>query len=165
MRGLLVSLLAACLASSLGAQVVPGLFGYLVSGTGGTSGEHCHTFDCTPRPHTATAGETLTLRVNAPRLGFFAIGISLSATSCTPLPFAGNALVLDGPLATLTVGTITQVNLWRSCWGGHLEWPLPLPASLPPGFTFATQAVAQTPLLTAPGSMASLSVAVRTTIR
>lgn len=150
--------------SALAAQIRPGVFGYLVQGTGGAAGEFCHQFDCTPRPHSAVAGETLRLTINAPERALFIIGASFSATSCLSLPIADNALVLDLPLATLAVGVVNRPSPVLACWGGTVDVPLPLPPVVPSGFTFATQAVAEVPGIQ-PGAPISFSVAVVTTVR
>src|SRR5262249_30260879 len=89
--------LAAALAlpsAGVTAQVRPGVFGSQGTSPAGTAGEFCFTFDCTPRPLTCTAGDTLTLRVNAPFQNLYVIGASLTATSCTPVPPLSNALVI-----------------------------------------------------------------------
>lgn len=159
MRFPLVLLLTAAAAV---AQVHPGIFGYQVQSMSGTSGEFCFVFDCTPRASTAVAGETLTLRVNAPLQAFFAIGVSLGATSCLPIPPIGNDLVLDPPVFTLAVGFVSTPSPILACWGGTQTVLLPLPPTLPQGFTFATQAGAAVPS-TSVNSVA-FSVAVLTTI-
>lgn len=161
-RSLLAVLLLVASGDAL-AQVRPGIFGYQVSGVNGTGGDFCHTFDCTPRTLDATAGETLTLRVNAPLQALFAIGASFSATSCVTLPFAANMLVIDAPVVTLTVGVVSQGSPILSCWGGTQPTPLALPPGLPVGLSFATQALAVMPILGGTGP--AFSVAVVTTIR
>jgi hypothetical protein len=159
MRFPLVLLLTAAAAV---AQVHPGIFGYQVQSTSGTSGEFCFVFDCTPRPSTAVAGETLTLRVNAPLQAFFAIGLSLGASNCVPFPLIHNDLVLDMPIYTLAVGVVSTPSPILACWGATETVLLPLPPNLPQGFAFATQSVAAVPS-TSVNSLA-FSVAVLTTI-
>jgi hypothetical protein len=105
----------------------------------------------------------LTLRVNAPLQALFAIGASFSATSCVSFPFAANALVIDPPVVTLTVGVVSQGSPILSCWGGTQATPLALPPGLPVGLSFATQAIADVPLLG--GNGLAFSVAVLTTVR
>ncbi|GAB4150989.1 MAG: hypothetical protein Fur0037_19670 [Planctomycetota bacterium] len=155
--------LAAALSVTASAQVRPGIFGYLVQGQNGTAGEFCHVFDCTVRPHAATAGETLRLTINAPLHAPFAIGISARATSCLPLPFAANMLVLDPPIATLAAGLVSQPSPILACWGGTVSVPLPIPRGLPPGLWFATQAICL--MQTTTGYQPAFSIAVGTTIR
>ena len=158
------AILAALLfVTALPAQVRPGVFGHTVTGVNGTAGEFCHMFDCTPRALGITAGETLTLRVNAPHQALFAIGASVSATSCLSLPIASNMLILDQPIVTLAVGLVNQQSPILSCWGGTVSVPLAVPASLPIGVSVATQAVADVPGLGGP--QLAFSVAVRVTTR
>src|SRR5690242_19193859 len=92
--------------TALRAQVHPGIFGHQMTGVNGTAGEFCQVFDCTPRTFNVQAGETLTLRVNAPLNALFAIGAAFSATSCLSLPVAANSLILDQPIITLAIGTV-----------------------------------------------------------
>jgi hypothetical protein len=146
----------------LGAQVAPGVFGYQVVSSTGTAGEFCLVFDCTPRTSTCTAGETLTLRVNAPQSSFFAIGASLSATGCISLPGIDNSLVIDLPIVTLAVGIVANASPALSCWGGTVSVPFTVPAGVPHGLSFATQALAEVPDRNGTGP--ALSVAVITTI-
>ncbi|MCA8948891.1 MAG: hypothetical protein KDE27_05270 [Planctomycetes bacterium] len=152
------------LAAPTAAQVIPGMFGYLVTGQNGTAGEFCWQFDCTPRPLRVVAGETLTLRVNAPLSSFFAIGASFSGTSCLPVPGVMNALVLDPPIVTLALGVVSQSSPILACWGGYDTATLALPGWLPPGLSITSQAVAVVPSLTGPNGP-SLSAAVETTVQ
>lgn len=157
-------LLAATLATaSLAAQVRPGIFGHLVQGQNGTAGEFCLQFDCTPRPLAVVAGETLTLIVNAPYQAPFAIGLSLSATSCIALPFAANQLILDPPFVVVALGLVSQHSPILACWGGRDAATLPLPPGLPLGLQFATQAICE--MQTLSGTMPAFSVAVLATVR
>jgi hypothetical protein len=156
--GILIALIATPMAV---AQVRPGVFGFQVQGQNGVGGEFCHVFDCTPRQFTAVAGETLTFRVNAPLQAPYLIGASLTATSCLPLPFLVNDLILDGPIV-LAVGVVSTGSPILACWGGTDTLMVPL-AGLPSGLSFATQALAVVPTLT--GADAALSVAIVTTIQ
>lgn len=151
-------------APELRAQVRPGIYGYLVRGQNGQAGEFCRVFDCVPRPLPVKAGETLTLTVNAPWQSPYGIVLSPSATGCVPLPGIANLLILGGPFYTLTLGIVSQPSPILSCWGGKQDFFLPLPASLPVGFQFATQAVAIVPLATG-GDGPAFSVAVEATVR
>ena len=160
----LLSLAALATALSLTApahaQVLPGVFGYQVTGQNGTAGEFCWQFDCTPRQLTVASGETLSLRINAPYQNFFAIGASFSATSCTSIPGIENRLVLDPPILTLALGVVGQSSPILACWGGMENVPLGLPS----GLQFTTQAVAVVPSLTSPTAVA-MSVAVTTRVQ
>jgi hypothetical protein len=158
----LAAALACVVAARLDAQVRPGVFGYQVVSSTGIAGEFCLQFDCTPRASTCTAGETLTLRVNAPHNNLFAIGASLSATSCLSIPGIGNMLVIDPPIVTIAVGIVANVNPALACWGGTVQVPLTVPAGVPHGLSFASQALADVPGLN--GTAPSFSVAVITTI-
>jgi hypothetical protein len=149
-------------AARLEAQIRPGVFGYQVVSSTGTAGEFCLVFDCTPRASTCTAGETLTLRVNAPQNNLFAIGASFSATSCLSIPGIANALVIDPSIVTLAVGVVANPFPALSCWGGTVQVPLAVPAGVPHGLSFATQALAEIPGLN--GLAPAFSVAVITTI-
>lgn len=144
------------------AQVRPGVFGFQVSGLNGVGGEFCHVFDCTPRLFTAVNGETLTFHVNAPLQAPYLVAASLTATSCLPLPFLVNDLILDGTIVTLAVGVVSTGSPILACWGGTEPLTLPL-AGLPSGLSFATQAFAVVP--TTSGADAAASVAIITTIQ
>ncbi|HLQ38943.1 MAG TPA: hypothetical protein VK348_14130 [Planctomycetota bacterium] len=161
-RILTTSALVALCSGSITAQVRPGIFGHLVMGVNGTAGEFCFVFDCTPRPFTAHAGETLTLQVNAPFQTLFAIGASFGANSCVSFPQVGNMLVLDQPVVVLMAGMVSHQSPILACWGGFEQVSLPLPAGLPSGLSFATQAAAEVPTLN--GTAPVFSVAVQTTI-
>lgn len=152
------------LAGASTAQVIPGVFGYRVTGQNGTAGEFCWQFDCAPRPLTVVAGETLTLTINAPFQNFFAVGASFSATSCTPIPGIENALILDAPIVTLALGVVSQSSPMLACWGGFDNVSLPLPNGLPTGLAFSTQAVAVVPNATTIDGI-SFSVAVTNTVQ
>lgn len=158
------ALFAATMSQVCAAQVVPGNFGYEVQGQLGTNGTFCWYFDCVPRPLTVISGETLTLRVNAPLGNFFAIGASFSATSCLPIPGIQNNLILDPQVVTIAIGAVTQSSPILACWGGHETVALTLPAGLPSGLQFTTQAVAAVPNLTSANGV-SFSVAVQKTVQ
>jgi hypothetical protein len=144
------------------AQVVMDRFGYQVTGQNGTAGEFCWVFDCAPRTLAVVAGETLTLRVNAPFQAFFAIGASLGTANCVTIPGIANALLLDpNSLVILASGTVSQPSPILSCWGGYEQVPLQLPAGLPTGIWFASQAIAD---LTPPFGLA-FAVAVVATVQ
>ena len=144
------------------AQVALDRFGYLVTGQNGTAGEFCHVFDCTPRALAVVAGETLTLRVNAPFQSFFAIGASFSAPNCAPIPGFANALVLDLPIVVLAFGAVSQQSPILSCWDGTHQVPLVIPAGAPQGASFASQAIAD---LQGPTPGLAFSVAVVATVQ
>lgn len=155
-------LAAAIPGSAAPAQVLIDRFGYQVTGQNGTAGEFCWVFDCTPRPLAVVAGETLTLRVNAPFQTFFAIGGALGPAPCVPIPGIANALLLDpASLVILASGTVAQPSPILACWGGFETVALPLPAGLPLGFAFVTQALADLP----PATGLTFSVAVRATVQ
>jgi hypothetical protein len=144
------------------AQILLDRFGYLVTGQNGTAGEFCWVFDCAPRPLAVAAGETLTLRVNAPHLTFFAIGGALGPAPCLPIPGIANALLLDpASLVILASGVVGQSSPILACWGGVEQVPLVLPPGLPPGFSFHSQAIAD---LT-PSLGLAFSVAVHATVQ
>ena len=140
-------------AASTPAQVVMDRFGFLVQGQTGTAGEFCWVFDCNPRQLAIVSGETLTLRVNAPHQTLYAIGASSGAHNCVPIPGFANALMLDFPFFVLSFGLVSQMSPILACWGGVEQVQLQLPSGLPPGVSFAAQAIAdlqnpmsQTPL-------------------
>jgi hypothetical protein len=108
------------------------------------------------------AGETLTLRVNAPMNMLFAIGASFSATSCISLPIAANSLILDQPIVTLAIGTVNTPSPVLACWGGTVTVPLQVPQTTPIGLSFATQAIADVPNLN--GNRLAFSVAILATV-
>lgn len=156
-----LTILALTATAALRAQVRPGVFGHQVTGVNGTGGEFCLQFDCTPRTFNAQAGETLTLRVNAPLNVLFAIGASFSATSCLSLPIAANSLILDQPIVTLAIGTVNTPSPILACWGGTVSVPLAVPPNTA-GISFATQAIADVPNVG--GSRLAFSVAIVTTV-
>lgn len=163
------TMIAALAAAGLAAdtstcQVLPGVFGYQVTGQNGTAGEFCWQFDCAVRPLNVVSGETLTLRVNAPFQNFFAIGAAFSATSCVPIPGIENALILDAPIVTIALGVVGQQSPMLACWGGFQTVALPLPNGLPVGLSFSTQAVAAVPTL-GNSNGAAFSVAVQKTVQ
>jgi hypothetical protein len=162
MHALAPFVLAALAAGTVHAQVVLNRFGHQVTGQNGTAGEFCWVFDCTPRQLAVAAGETLTLRVNAPFQTFFAIGASLTATNCAPLPGFVNALILDLPVVVLAAGPVSQSTPILACWGGYEQVPFAVPPGLPLGFSFTTQAVAD---LQGPTPGLAFSVAVRMTVQ
>jgi len=160
--GRFAAMLSLVAAARLEAQVRPGVFGYQVTSSTGVAGEFCHVVDCTPRASTCTVGETLTLRVNAPFNNLFAIGASFSATSCLQVPGIANALVIDLPVVTLAVGVVSTPSPVLACWGGTVAVPMQIPAGVPHGLSFATQALADVPGTA--GTAPAFSVAVITTI-
>jgi hypothetical protein len=159
----LTFLLAALAATAAApAQIALDRFGFQVIGQNGTAGEFCWVVDCTPRPLGVVAGETLTLRVNAPFQQFFAIGGALGTVPCVPIPGIANALLLDpSSLVILASGVVAQPSPILSCWGGYQLVSMPLPNGLPLGFSFAAQAIAD---LT-PTTGLAFSVAVLATVQ
>ena len=159
MRILLTPVVLLLAGALVPAQVAIDRFGYLVTGQNGTAGEFCWIFDCTPRPLAVVAGETLTLRVNAPHLAFFAIGASLGPGPCVPVPGIANALLLDpGAIVVLASALVGQPSPVLACWGGVEQVPLALPPGLPLGVSFHSQAIAE--LTPAWGLAFSVAVAV-----
>ena len=156
---LLASLLGA---STVQAQIRPGVFGFTVTGVHGSAGEFCWTFDCVPRQARADRGETLDLVVRAPWSAPYAIGISPGAGRCLQLPFIANQLVLDSPVFVAALGLLSQPSSIRACYGGFQQLQLRIPYFLPPGFQFALQAVAVVPTLG--GIAPAFSVAVQITV-
>ncbi|HEX6810089.1 MAG TPA: hypothetical protein VF384_00575 [Planctomycetota bacterium] len=148
---------AILLAASAHAQIVMDRFGFLVTGQTGTAGEFCWTFDCTPRQLAVVSGETLTMRINGPHQTLFAIGASLGASNCIPIPGFTNALILDVPIIVLSFGLISQQSPILACWGGTETVQFQVPPGLPTGVSFATQAIAD---LQGPTPGLSFSVAV-----
>ena len=144
-------------------QVVMGRFGFQVTGQLGTAGEFCWGFDCTPRLLGVVAGETLTLRINAPHLTLYAIGWAPTATSCVPIPGFNNSLILDPPIFLLTFGLVSQQSPILACWGGTEQVLLPLPIGVPTGSVIAMQALADLPSTT-PSTLA-FSAAVVITVQ
>ena len=158
-----VSLTALLFAAPAFGQIVMGRFGFQATGQLGTAGEFCWGFDCTPRPLTVTAGETLTLRINAPWQTLYAIGWSPTASICVPIPGFNNSLILDPPIFILTFGLVSQQSPILSCWGGTEQVLLPLPNGVPSGASIAMQALADLP--SPPPSTLSFSAAVVITVQ
>jgi hypothetical protein len=157
-----IAVAAAVATSAAPAQIALDRFGFQVTGQNGTAGEFCWVVDCTPRPLAVLAGETLTLRVNAPFQQLFAIGGALGTAPCVQIPGIANALLLDpASLVILASGLVSQPSPILSCWGGFELVQLPLPAGQPPGFSFVSQAIADL----APTTGLALSVAVRNTVQ
>jgi hypothetical protein len=123
-------------------QVVMDRFGFQTTGQLGTAGEFCWVFDCTPRQLGVVAGETLTLRVNAPWQTFYLIGAAPTATNCVPIPGFNNSLILGLPIVVLSFGLVSQQSPILACWGGIEQVPLPLPIGVPQGASIAMQAIA-----------------------
>lgn len=131
--------LSLCLAAAaLAQQPGPGLT------WAGTSGGSTGSFvpQCLALPVAAVRGETVTLRVWGDPNSVFVLAAASSATQCLPLPGLGNGLVLDLPVFTVAVGTLTQTTPCLSCPPGLEPLTFALPAFLPPGTTVAFQAVA-----------------------
>lgn len=140
-----LSLTALLFAAPAFGQVVMGRFGFQTTGQLGTAGEFCWVFDCTPRQLGVVAGETLTLRVNAPHQTLYAIGWAPTATSCVPIPGFNNSLILDLPIFILSFGLVSQQSPILACWGGTEQVSLPLPNGVPQGASIAMQAIADLP--------------------
>jgi hypothetical protein len=140
-----LSLTALLFATPAFGQVVLNRFGFQATGQLGTAGEFCFVFDCTPRQLTVVAGETLTLRVNAPYQTLYAIGWAADAPNCIPIPGFNNSLVLGVPIVVLTFGLVGQQSPILACWGGYQQVPLPIPIGAPSGASIAMQALADLP--------------------
>ncbi|HZN39558.1 MAG TPA: hypothetical protein VFD82_12190 [Planctomycetota bacterium] len=158
-----LSLTALLFATPAFGQVVMGRFGFVATGQLGTAGEFCWVFDCTPRQLSVVAGETLTLRINAPYQAFYAIGWAPDAPNCVPIPGFNNSLILGLPIGVLTAGFVSQQSPILACWGGTEQVLLPLPNGVPSGASVALQAIADLPSPTP--STLSFSVAVVLTVQ
>jgi hypothetical protein len=153
-----LSLTALLFATPAFGQVVMGKFGFQATGQLGTAGEFCWVFDCTPRQLPVVAGETLTLRINAPYQTLYAIGWAGDAPNCVPIPGFNNSLILGVPISMLSFGLVSQQSPILACWGGTHQVPLPIPSGVPSGASIAMQALADLPSPTP--STLSFSVAV-----
>ena len=153
-----VSLTALLFAAPAFGQVVMGRFGFQATGQVGTAGEFCWVFDCAPRHLGVVAGETLSLRINAPYQTLYVIGAAPDAPNCVPIPGFNNSLMLGAPIVVLSFGLVSQQSPILACWGGTEQVSLPLPNGVPPGASIAMQAIAD---LQGPAASLAFSVAVR----
>jgi hypothetical protein len=150
--------LAALFPAAADAQIVdPGLSWAGSSGT--WAGSACGGFTCTPHQVSVSVSEIVTVTVRGTYLGSWAIGLSASATQCLPVPGVQHALVLDFPITIAASGLMIEGDPILSCPGGRATLTFAFPF-LPPGTTFAIQAVADLPNLT-PSLTAAIVVTVQ----
>jgi hypothetical protein len=122
--------------------VQPGL--HWSGSTGTSAGALCGGFTCAPAVIPVTIGETVTITVRGTFGTIWAIGMSSTATQCTPVGGIQNALILDPPITLAVQGVFTQGDPILSCPGGVATLTFAFP-TLPAWTPLSIQAVAQLP--------------------
>ena len=128
--------------------------------SGQTAGSFCweSNWSCTPNPITVTANETVTLSLRGALGGAYVIAISGGASQCQVIPGVLNALVLDNPITPVITGQLNIGGAILACPAGTDSSIFSFPSNLPPGMTFAIQA-----LITGAGNMLTFSEAILVT--
>jgi hypothetical protein len=139
----ILSLLAlAAIVAPAGAQIGGDAVGFHWTGAAGnTAGPFCWGFQCAPDATTVSPGELATLLVRGEPNAGFVVAVSLSATSCVPIPGVAHSLVLDAPFYVAFAGALDELSPILSCPSGEKTIPIAFPTSAVPGTSFAIQAI------------------------
>lgn len=163
-RTLLVFCAISIVAASAAAQIRPGDCGITVATkSGGSAGNLCRGFTCTPYPLTALQQERVEIALRGPAQAPYWLFAAPAVPLCLPLPGFMNSLVMAPPFFPLVGGTLNLPDRILACPGGLAELSFALPPHLPKGFQLHMQALVMAVWL--PGPLPTFTPAVTVTVQ